>query len=57
MREDSSDLRMSRDTEPSLCRPLGGLEVFSARCHDHHNLNTMLALTIHTRAALDIGKT
>ena len=48
---------MSRDSEPGLSRPLGGLEMFSARCHDHNNLNTMLALTIHTRAALDIGNT
>ena len=47
---------MSRDTGlSSVSRTLGALEVFSARCHDHHNLNTMLALTIHTRAALDIG--
>ena len=36
-------------------RPLGGLETYCARWHDHHNLNITLALTIHTRAALDQG--
>ena len=36
-------------------RPLGGLESYCARWHDHLNMNITLALTIHTRAALDLG--
>jgi len=38
-----------------MSRYLGGAELYSARCHDHYNLNVMVALTIHTRAPLDIG--
>lgn len=36
-------------------RPLGPTELYYDKCHDHHNMNVMLALTIHTRAALDTG--
>lgn len=36
-------------------RALGGLETYCARWHDMNNMNIMLALTIHTRAALDLG--
>ena len=39
----------------SCSRALGGLEAYCARWHDHHNMNITLALTIHTRAALDQG--
>jgi len=38
-----------------VSRSLGGAELYAARCHDHYNQNVMLALTIHTRAPLDIG--
>ena len=36
-------------------RALGGLETYCSRWHDLNNMNIMLALTIHTRAALDLG--
>lgn len=38
------------------CRGLGASELYSDRCHSAAgNMNVMLALTVHTRAALDIG--
>ena len=43
-------------TEKMISRPLGSAELYCDRCHDHNNMNVMLALTIHTRAPLDIGK-
>jgi len=37
-------------------RPLGATELYSSRCHAAGgNMNVMVALTVHTRAALDIG--
>ena len=39
----------------AVSRGLGVSEMYSARCHDHGNMNIMLALTLHTREALDIG--
>jgi len=42
-------------TEKTISRPLGSAELYCDRCHEHNNLNIMLALTIHTRAPLDIG--
>ena len=43
------------NTHHNMSRALGMSELYSARCHNHENMNIMLALTLHTRDPLDIG--
>lgn len=43
-------------SEDAKSRLLGANEMYCDRCHAHGNLNVTLALTIHTRTALDPGQ-